>query len=163
MGEDLQTEIEVLKEKGGDDEKDTVPSSKSEREELDSVLAVVNSAWEEEVTALIEQFRDNDIDVEQFRTNFSRKVQMASKGSADAQCCDECDYEAMYKEAVQSKVRLAEQSSVEIQRLRQIIRSQNSLPTVYRSVFDRIVRYHNLDGGEEDTIFQIMVDAGLKK
>jgi len=156
--EDLQNEIEVLKEKGADG---AAAAGSREKEELDKVLAVVNEAWEEEVTALIEQFRDNDIDVDEFRSNFSRKLMAAGRASeAGAEpCCDDCDYEALYKEAVRSKLALIERSAAEIQSLRQIIHSQNN--TVYRSVFDRIVRYHNLDGGEEDTIFQIMVNAEL--
>jgi len=158
--EDLQTEIEVLKEKSA---APAVTGSAAEKEELDKVLAVVNEAWEEEVTALIEQFRDNDIDVDEFRSNFSRKLNKmaSSSSSASAKDNEQTDYEALYREAVRSKMALVEQSSLEIQKLRQIIRSQNN--TVYRSVFDRIVRYHNLENGEEDTLFQLMVDAGLKK
>lgn len=168
--EDLQTEIEVLKEKGpsssaaagsamNSSSAPAMARQESEKAEMDKVLAVVNEAWEEEVTALIEQFRSNDIDVDEFRNNFSRKLM--ANAVKDAVMENACDYEAMYTEAVKSKMRLIEVSSIEIQKLRHIIRSQNG--TVYRSVFDRIVRYHNLEGGEEDTIFQIMVDSGLKK
>jgi len=153
--EDLQTEIEVLKEKSAAPAM-AGSAAAAEKEELDKVLAVVNEAWEEEVTALIEQFRDNDIDVDEFRSNFSRKLMASAKSSED-----NVDYEALYREAVRSKIALVEQSSLEIQKLRQIIRSQNN--TVYRSVFDRIVRYHGLEDGEEDTLFQLMVDAGLRK
>lgn len=107
---------------------------------------IVNEAWAEQVAVLIEEQKGNAMEVE-------------AEVEPEPQAAAETDYKALYAELVQSKLRLVDETSGEIQRLRKIIYSQNT--TVYRNLFDRIARYHNLDG-TEDQLFQLIIDAQLK-
>ena len=72
---------------------------------------------------------------------------------------DDANYKQLYYDAVQSKLELINKTSEEIQNLRRIIYNHNR-NEIYKKLFDRIVRYHNLDG-TEDTLFQLMIDAEL--
>eukprot|EP01084_Bolivina_argentea_P036645 67775_1 len=97
-------------------------------------INIINEAWEKEVTTLIQSTEQ----IEEQKIN----------------------YKSLYQELVKDKMKLVNKTSQEIQHLRQIIYSQNT--TVYKNIFDRIARYHNLNGGDEDTLFQLIIDAQLQ-
>eukprot|EP01084_Bolivina_argentea_P067621 123112_1 len=150
--EDLQNEIEELKENTANAATDIDQAQDNTNNDLEEMLKVVNEAWADEVATLIERYQSNP------SHDFKNKIRM-SFDKKKQQLFDDEDYEGLYHQVVQSKLELIQQTSGEIQRLRQIIGSQNH--TLYRNIFDRIVRYHNLEGGDEDTLFQLMVDADL--
>merc|ERR1712228_700783 len=118
--EDLQNEIEELKENNDNNNKtsESVNNDQDDSELLEASLAIANQAWMEEITTLLEQFKNNNTN--NYNLNDLRN---------------------------------------EMQNLRRIIYNHNR-NEVYKSLFDRIVRYHNLDGNE-DTLFQLMIDAEL--
>ena len=66
---------------------------------------------------------------------------------------DGMDYKTLYEQSVVSKLVLIEQTSTEIQRLREVIKDQN--PETFKNVLDKIARYQNLDG-TEDTLSQLV-------
>merc|ERR1712130_128605 len=161
--EDLQNEIEELKE---NNHTQTNDNDDNESELLEASLAIANQAWMEEITALLEQFKSsntNGYNLTDLRhamqTEVNKKKEMLL--SPNNNRSNNMDYKSLYIDAVQSKMKLLEQTSEEIQNLRQIIFNHNR-NEVYQKLFDKIVRYHNLDG-KEDTLFQLMIDAELSK
>lgn len=163
--EDLQNEIEELKE---NKHKETNDKDDNESELLDASLAIANQAWMEEITALLEQFKDSNTtgynltDLRHaMQTEVNKKKESILLSPNNNNRSNDMDYKSMYMDAVQSKLQLLEQTSKEIQNLRQIIFNHNR-NEVYQQLFDRIARYHNLDG-QEDTLFQLMIDAELRK
>lgn len=134
--EDLQMEMEELKEK------------KME-------AAAVHEAWEEEVTALFERLKANNVDTDHLFDAVQRNLSRMDINRKDV-IGDGMDYKTLYEQSVVSKLVLIEQTSTEIQRLREVIKDQN--PETFKNVLDKIARYHNLDG-TEDTLFQLVIDV----
>jgi len=137
---DLETQMEELKEK---------------KFEADQV----HEAWEEEVTSLFERLRANNVDTDHLFDAVQRGLSRIDINRKDV-VGDGTDYKALYQQSVASKLHLIDQTSAEIQRLREVIKFQN--PEGFKFVLDKVARYHNLDG-KDDTLFQLIVDANLKR
>jgi len=121
----------------------------------------VHEAWEEEVTAMFEKLEASNVNTDHLfdavqrglsRIDIKREDVLGRLGGA-------VNYQELYEETVASKLKLLESSSAEIQRLREVIKSQNT--ETFKHLMDRVARYHNLDG-TDDTLFQLIVDAQLK-
>jgi len=134
--DDLQNEMEELKEK------------KME-------AAAVHEAWEEEVTSLFERMRENNVDTDHLFDAVRNGLSRIDINRMDV-IGDGIDYRALYEQTVRSKMFLIEETSMEIQRLREVIKDQNT--ETFKNVLDRVARYHNLDG-TDDTLFQLAIDV----
>ena len=166
--EDLQIEVEELKKQndGSINNKNNNNNDDDDDSKQQKILSLINQVWEEEVTALIEQYNDtqniNNLKSE-MKQQFNKtkdEILLSSSTSNNISNNNYINYKLLYEQVVESKLKLVQETSQEIQKLRKIIYNQNT--TLYKSLFDRIVRYHNLEGGDEDTIFQLITDAQLK-
>merc|ERR1712176_192535 len=105
--EDLQNEIEELKEKN---HKQTNDEDEHESELLEASLAIANQAWMEEITALLEQFKNsntNGYNLTDLRhamqTEVNKKKEMLL--SPNNNLSNNMDYKSLYIDAVQSKMK----------------------------------------------------------
>merc|ERR1712154_303612 len=139
-----------------------------EKQKLETMLKIVNEAWEDEVTSLLEQFKNDNTDLFEYdlkdlKSEMRKELNKKKKEILNIRDSNmkQVDYKILYNDLVQSKLELIDKTSQEIQKLRQIIYDQNN--ETYKNIFDRIVRYHNLDGGgEANHLYQLIVDAKLK-
>eukprot|EP00485_Elphidium_margaritaceum_P012679 CAMPEP_0202706056 /NCGR_PEP_ID=MMETSP1385-20130828/18537_1 /ASSEMBLY_ACC=CAM_ASM_000861 /TAXON_ID=933848 /ORGANISM="Elphidium margaritaceum" /LENGTH=240 /DNA_ID=CAMNT_0049364439 /DNA_START=32 /DNA_END=754 /DNA_ORIENTATION=- len=117
-------------------------STDDEQQQVKGVVELANAAWEQHVISLIEE-------------NNKYKEAM--------------EYRARYEEAMVSKLRLIEEASQEIQRLRDIIKSIHTQTQRnvkrdrdYKELLEKVIRYHNLDDQGGNTLYQLVIDADLQ-
>merc|ERR1719410_3293484 len=115
--EDLQNEIEELKEnsQSNKDSNDTNNDSKNDNELLEASLAIANQAWMEEITTLLEQFKNsntNGYNLTDLRhamqTEVNKKKEMLLSPRPNNHKSNDMDYKSLYLDAVESKMKLVE-------------------------------------------------------
>merc|ERR1719361_2798640 len=129
--EDLQNEIEELKENNDNNNKtsQSVNNDQDDSELLEASLAIANQAWMEEITTLLEQFKNNetnnynlsDLRDEMQKEVNKKKEELLSPNNKRGTL----NYKELYFDAVQSKLTLIHKTSEEIQNLRRIIFNHN--------------------------------------
>merc|ERR1719361_3051515 len=121
--EDLQNEIEELKENNDNNNKtsQSVNNDQDDSELLEASLAIANQAWMEEITTLLEQFKNNnannynlnDLRNEMQKEVNKKKEEMLSPSNRTnySNDNDAINYKLLYHDAVQSKMQLIDKTS----------------------------------------------------